>query len=260
MAPPMTSTQILSQFDKWEIPYRPMPNWTTHDRDDETGNPFGPVHGFMVHHTGDDAPDYVDRNIIRNGHGSLPGPLAQFGLNDNGVLDLHSAGRANHAGGGDPRVLYQVIGESYKKYPSPPRHHTGSPGAVDGNDHFYGCEVYYSGGRKMTKKAYRTLVLTGAAICDFHDWTAKSVIGHKEWSDWKSDPGSLDMHQFRLDISEALRLGPPSKRDTPDTNVSKAVLLLDSALEYLDRVPDRRKLVIDVRESIEIQRARLPER
>lgn len=260
MATPMTADQVLQQFGKWEITYRPLRGWRFHDRDDETGKPFGPVHGLMIHHTGDDAPDYVDRNIIWEGRAGLPGPLAHWGGNDDGVIDLHSIGRANHAGGGDPFVLQQVIAESYAKYPRPPRFHTGSPGAFDGNDVFYGIECYYSGKQMMTAKQYNSVVLLGAAVCDFHGWTAKSVIGHKEWSNWKVDPGSVDMHQLRSDIDEALHLGPPSKRERKPTRVTKAAELIDQALGILDNVPDARKRVIDVREKIEIQRARLPER
>jgi hypothetical protein len=257
MATPMTADEIISQLQKWQVTFRPLKGWATHERDDETGLIFGPVFGFIVHHTGDDAPDDVDRNIIWNGRAGLPGPLAHFGLNDDGVLDLHSAGRANHAGGGDPAVLKQVIHESYEKYPRPPKFHTGSPGAIDGNDLFYGVEVYYSGKQKMTRKAYKTLVRLGAAICDFHGWTSKSIIGHKEWSDWKSDPASQDMHQLRLDVAALLESGLSPKADT---RVTKIGGILDEALALFEQVPESRKLVSDIGSKIEIQRARLPER
>lgn len=260
MAKPMTPDQIVRQLKKWDVPFRQLDGWRTHERDDETGLEFGPVYGCMTHHTGDDAPDSVDRNLIWSGRAGLPGPLSQFGLNDDGVVDLHSAGRANHAGGGDPRVLRQVMDESYGKYPSPSRYHQGSPGATDGNDHFYGVECYYSGSHKMTRKQYRSLILLWAAICDFHDWSAKSVIGHKEWSDWKVDPASHDMHQIRLDVEEALKLGPPSQRSKPDTRVTKIGELLDEALKLGEQVAETRGLVHSVLDKIEVQRARLPER
>ena len=204
MSTPITADQLLTQLKKWKVPYREIDGWRTRGRDAFTGLTFGPVFGCVTHHTGDDAPDSADRNVIINGRSDLPGPLAQFGLNDDGVVDLISVNRCNHAGGGDPRVLEAVKAESYADYPPASRFHQGSPGATDGNDCFYGCETYYSGGKSPTAAAYKTLVLLWAALCDFHGWSAKSVIGHKEWSDWKSDPGHVDMNVLRADVQKAL--------------------------------------------------------
>ena len=226
----MTPDQMLRQFKKWKVPYRELDGWRTHNRDRATGLTFGPVHGGMFHHTGDDAPDAADRKVIWEGRAGLPGPLAQWGINDNGIVDIHSAGRANHAGGGDPRVLQQVINESYKDYPSPSRYHTGSSGATDGNDHFYGWETYYSGSKRPTDAAYRSAVLLGVVLCDFYSWSPKSIIGHKEWSDWKSDPGHVDMRVYRLDVAEMLRKGPDTPIDPqPPTEISLARLDLARA-------------------------------
>lgn len=207
MAVPMTPDQLIRQLRKWDVPFREIEGWRHHNRERETGLRFGPVYGCMTHHTGDDAPDDVDRRVVRNGRNDLPGPLAQFGLTDQGVVELIGWGRANHAGGGDPDVLRAVINESYGSYPPHPDKHQGEPGAADGNDHFYGCEAYYSGARPMTTRAYRSLVKLWAAVCDFHGWKAKSVIGHKEWSDWKVDPGYLDTKVMRRDIQAALDTG-----------------------------------------------------
>ena len=204
MSTPITADQLLAQFKKWKVPYREIDGWRTRGRDSFTGLTFGPVFGCVAHHTGDDAPDTADRNVIINGRSDLPGPLAQFGLNDDGVIDVISINRCNHAGGGDPRVLEAVKAESYGDYPPATHEHQGSPGATDGNDCFYGVETYYSGGKASTAAAYKTLVLLWAAVCDFHGWSAKSVIGHKEWSDWKSDPGHVDMKVLRADVQKAL--------------------------------------------------------
>jgi hypothetical protein len=257
----MTPTQWKKQLSRWGVEYREIPGWEHWERDDETGLKFGPVYGFIIHHTGDDAPDGADRALIHNGRTGLPGPLAQLGGNDDGVLDLHSAGRANHAGGGDPRVLEAVKAENYGKYPPKPRFHTGSNGAWDGNDNFYGLENYYSGKHKMTDKQYRTVIMTACAICEFHDWTAKSVIGHKEWSDWKSDPASHDMAVIRLDINENLRLGPPKLRDRkPNTHVTRMRSHLAAAVKEGNLVSEDRKLIASVTDALEIQLSRLPER
>ena len=204
MSERIAADQLLAQLKKWKVPYREIDGWRTRGRDAATGKPFGPVFGCVTHHTGDDAPDTADRNVIINGRPDLPGPLAQFGLNDDGVVDLISVHRCNHAGGGDARVLEAVKAESYGDYPTATHQHEGSAGAVDGNDCFYGVETYYSGGKAPTAAAYKSLVLLWAALCDFHDWSAKSVIGHKEWSDWKVDPGHVDMKVLRADVQKAL--------------------------------------------------------
>lgn len=204
---PMTPTQWKSQLKKFKVPFREITGWDspTSGRDDETGKIFGPVHGCVIHHTGSDGSDLINRQLIINGRSDLPGPLAQSGLNDDGVIDLITWKRANHAGGGDPDVLRAVIDESYGDYPPPTDKHEGESGSVDGNDVFYGLETYYSGGHEMTAAAYRSAVGWAAAICDFHGWTAKSAIGHKEWSDWKIDPGHVDMKVFRADVARRLK-------------------------------------------------------
>lgn len=207
MAKPMTLAQLTKQFDKWGVKYRVRPGAETHRRDPEHGA-WGPVYGLGIHHTGDDAPDTADENLLWVGRSDLAGPLCTWGQTDDGVAVIMSGGRSNHFGGGDPRVLEEVKSESYKKYPSPPRFHQGSPGATDGNVHFYGQETMYSGGHKMTDAAYKNTILCAAAVCDFHGWSAKSVIGHKEWSDWKSDPGFVDMADMRADVQAALDAGP----------------------------------------------------
>lgn len=226
----MTAEELIGQLKKWGVRYRPVQGWRRHNRN--AVGAWGPVHGVGIHHTGDDAPDGADRRIVHDGRPDLPGPLAQFGCNDDGVIDLIGWGRANHFGGGDASVFAAVVEESYGDYPPKPHMHEGSPGAVDGNCHFYGVETYYAGGRPPTAKAYRSLVLLAAAICDFHGWSAKSVIGHKEWSDQKSDPGRVDMRQFRAEVAGALRAGP---HPDPWVDIDRARVELENGLTYLDQ-------------------------
>lgn len=207
MAVPMTPDELLTTLRKWNVPFKQVDGWQTRNRDAATGRAFGPVHGFVVHHTGSDGADSINRDLIVRGRSDLPGPLAQFGCDDDGFIWLIGWGRANHAGGGDKRVLDAVIAESYGDYPPASRHHTGSTGAYDGNDVFYGVETFYSGANPPTHDAYASLVLLSAAICDHHGWSAKSVIGHKEWSNWKIDPGGVDMKEFREDVQDLLDSG-----------------------------------------------------
>jgi hypothetical protein len=61
----------------------------------------------------------------------------------------------------------------------------------------------------MSPAQYSTALKLSAAILDFHKWTAKSVIGHGEWSDWKWDPGyadgrMMDMNAVRNDVADVL--------------------------------------------------------
>jgi hypothetical protein len=181
----------------------------------------------MHHHTGDDASDAADRAVLVHGRPGLRGPLANFGVTDGGRIDIVSAGAANHAGKGDPRVLEAVRLESYGRFPPATHKHQGSPGAVGGNGKFYGWETYYGAGDDPTinEKQYRALVLSTAAIISALDaidgpatrWTGRSCIGHKEWTDHKVDPRKIDMSVDRADIQWCLDHGPTAAKRWFDT-------------------------------------------
>jgi hypothetical protein len=79
---------------------------------------------------------------------------------------------------------------------------------VDGNSHLYGQETMYSGGHPMSILAYRSTVRAHAAVDDFHKWSSKSNIGHREWTSRKVDPGNLSMPKFRKDVQACLAAGP----------------------------------------------------
>lgn len=207
MAKPLSPDELIRAFDKWNVKHRQHPGWRTHRRDPGHGA-WGPVHGIGLHHTGDDAPDSADAKTLWNGRSDLPGPLCTWGQTDEGVAILMSGGRSNHFGGGDPNVLDAVISEDYHEFPPQTHFHEGSPGAADGNTHFYGQETMYSGSHKMSRPAYVNTVKAFAAVCDAHHWSAKSAIGHKEWSDDKPDPGQLNMKRFRDDLQDCLDAGP----------------------------------------------------
>jgi hypothetical protein len=127
-----------------------------------------------------------------------------------GTVHLVGNGRANHAGGGDPDVLAAVIAENYGTRPPATNEHQGSDGAVDGNARFYGfeCENLGDGKDPWPAVQVEAMVRASAALARALDWGAKSVIGHLEWSDWKSDPKGPDnvvaMPGLRLRIAERL--------------------------------------------------------
>ena len=201
----MTASQLLSALKAEGLKVVEYKDWRDHERDDETGKPFGPVNGVMIHHTASgDGQGIIDN--VYDGDSSLIGPKCHVLINKKGVVYLISKGRANHAGGGDPAVKTEVVNESYGDYPSAPHYHEGSSGAADGNDCFYGAECVNRGDGDDPWPAVQVtaMVKFAAAICRHYGWSAKSVIGHKEWSDWKPDPKGIDMKSFRSQVQAVI--------------------------------------------------------
>jgi hypothetical protein len=112
-------------------------------------------------------------------------------------------GRANHAGRGAANVRAAILTEDYGTRPPFP-----AADSVDGNALLYGQETAYSGKNPPTAAAYAASVRVFAAVCDFHGWSGRSCIGHREWTARKPDPGHLDMAQFRADVDALLEAGP----------------------------------------------------
>lgn len=206
----MTATQVVAQLKKWGVRYKEVSGWKTRNRG-ERGNGWSNLNGFMVHHTGSDSKDQIA--LLRDGYQSLPGPLCHFGLAQDGTVYLIGWGRANHAGSGDKDVYRAVVNENYGARPP-----SDNDTSVDGNGHFYGVEIWYSGSHGMTPQQYSSLLKLASAVLDFHNWTEKSVIGHGEWQPGKWDPGyksgtMMDMSAVRNDVRDTLRGGskPPAK-------------------------------------------------
>lgn len=203
MATPMTADQFLAALKAEGVHVTEHAGWRTHNRAGHGG--WGPMNGVMIHHTAGVAPS--DGALVYAGRSDLPGPLAHSYAGKSGTVVMTANGRANHAGGGSAAVLAAVVAEAPVL---PATHfHDGSSGAVDGNSHFYGLEISNLGTAKDPYPAvqYNAAVRWAAAICRHHKWSAKSVIGHSEWSDWKSDP-SFSMTKFRADVSACLAKAP----------------------------------------------------
>lgn len=201
MATPMSAAQFVKTLKAGGCRVVELPGWATHNRNHKGA--WGPVNGVMIHHTGSNtsSPKAYAKNVLYDGYAGLPGPLCHTGGAKDGTLYLTGMGRANHAGGGDPEVLKRVIAESYSGTLDPRR---GNNNGVDGNSRFYGLEIMYSGGSAPSAAQYDAAVRFAAAICKFHGWSAKSVIGHGEWSSDKWDPGHVDMTKFRADVQKRL--------------------------------------------------------
>lgn len=215
MARPLKPAEIRAAFKKWGVPHNLVPGWETRDNGSNWSDRKS-VTGCMWHHTAGDASDAAELRVIRDGRVGLSGPLANFGVTDTGRIDVVAAGSANHAGKGDPDTLRLVQNESYTGNITP-NQNANSGGAVGGNSRFYGWETYYGIRNDPTVNAiqYRVLVLATAAIIDALDevdtanrWTAKSVIGHKEWTTNKIDPSGISMSAGRADVQWCLDHGP----------------------------------------------------
>lgn len=243
MATPMTASQIVAQLKKWGIKYVEITvggeSWKDHNRAGH--GDWGGLNGFIWHHTGADVTDAkaYAAGTMWSGITGLPGPLCHFTIGVDGTVYLVGWGRANHAGGGDPVVLNHVINEDYTGQLHPTK---GNSNGVDGNAHFYGMEIQYSGSHKMTNAQYITALKLSGAICEFHGWSDKSVIAHGEWSSDKWDPGYasgkiMDMVAVRKDVAATIAVGstpvvtPPATGGTVATKTAtyKEVWDLDAA-------------------------------
>lgn len=232
MADPIPAATLVRILKGEGLTVLTHPGWTTHERDDETGKAFGPVHGVIIHHTaGLGVSDY-----IWSGSAALPGPLAHGYISKKGVITLMSAGRANHAGGGDPDVLRAVTAESYMSKPPAPKYGEGDPGAADGNDAFYGfeCENKGDGKDPWPDVQYKAIVKATAAILRWYKWSEKSAIGHLEWSNQKVDPKGFGMVAFRTDLHACLASKPNTWPSAPATKPATK-LTVEQRLDRLEK-------------------------
>ncbi|MFF2960977.1 N-acetylmuramoyl-L-alanine amidase [Streptomyces sp. NPDC057963] len=202
MAQPLTAAKVVSALRAEGVRIVEVGNWRTHNRNSK--GPWGPVNGSIVHHTVTKGTASTVA-MVRDGYTALPGPLCHGMIAKDGRVHMVGWGRANHAGGGDPRVLEQVIAESYGTRPTPPT--KGNANGTDGNARFYGweCENLGDGKDPWPRAQYQAIVRVQAALCRAHGWSAKSVIGHLEWSNDKVDPRGFTMAELRSDVAERLK-------------------------------------------------------
>ncbi|MET9658051.1 peptidoglycan recognition family protein [Streptomyces sp. NPDC006510] len=202
MATPLSASAVLKALRAEGVRVVEVGNWRTHNRNSK--GPWGPVHGSIVHHTVTKGTAATVR-MVRDGYADLPGPLCHGMIAKDGRVHMVGWGRANHAGGGDPKVLEQVIAESYGTRPTPPTR--GNSNGIDGNARFYGweCENLGDGKDPWPAAQYDAIVRVQAALCRAHKWSAKSVIGHLEWSSDKVDPRGFTMPRLRTDVAERLK-------------------------------------------------------
>ncbi|MDX3324745.1 N-acetylmuramoyl-L-alanine amidase [Streptomyces sp. ME02-6979-3A] len=201
MATPLSAAAVLAALRAEGVRVVEVGSWRTHNRNHKGA--WGGVKGSIVHHTVTKGTASTVA-LCRDGHSTLPGPLCHGVIAKDGQVHMVGWGRANHAGGGDPTVLSQVTAESYGTRPSTPT--KGNSNGVDGNAHFYGweCENLGDGKDPWPAAQYDAIVRVQAALCRAHGWSAKSVIGHLEWSSDKVDPRGFSMVDLRADVAERL--------------------------------------------------------
>lgn len=212
MAVPPTAAAFVAALRAEGLTVVEVGRWWEHNRNHK--GPWGEVHGVMIHHTVTKGTANTVR-ICRDGYTALPGPLCHGVIAKDGVVHLVGYGRTNHAGGGDPDVLAAVKAESYDE--RPPKPNVGNSDGVDGNRHFYGfeCENLGDGKDPWPAAQLEAIEKASAALCRLHRWGPKSVIGHAEWSDDKSDPRGFTMTSMRDRVADRLAVKEPTPPKQP---------------------------------------------
>lgn len=204
----MTANQFVAQLKKWKVPYRTTLGWKTRNRAGH--GDWGNMHGIVNHHTASAAGTaaLTENRLLKRGRPDLPGPLCNGSPARNGRLYLIGWGRANHAGSVRPEVLNDFLNDRRVSRP-----HTTAGETVDANAWTYGFEVQNNGlGERYTDKQLQTLVLTNAAICDFHNWSANAASQHKNITARKTDMAAIYGENaddwLNREVRLALELGP----------------------------------------------------
>ncbi|MEW1887274.1 MULTISPECIES: N-acetylmuramoyl-L-alanine amidase [unclassified Streptomyces] len=197
MSSPMSASAFLAALKKEGLTVVEVGDWRSHNRNHK--GPWGPVNGVMIHHSVTKGTDATVK-MCRDGHPDLPGPLCHGVIAKDGRVHLVGYGRTNHAGMGDDDVLRAVVAEK-KRLPHDNEANT------DGNRHFYGfeCENLGDGKDPWPDAQLEAIEKVSAAICRHHGWTARSVIGHREWQPGKVDPKGFSMGDLRDRIHDRLK-------------------------------------------------------
>ena len=237
MATPPTAAAFIAALREEGLTVVEVGRWWEHNRNHK--GPWGPVNGVMIHHTVTKGTDNTVR-ICRDGYTALPGPLCHGVIAKDGTVYVVGYGRTNHAGGGDPDTLAAVIGESYDV--RPPKPNVGNADGVDGNAHFYGfeCENLGDGNDPWPAVQLEAIEKAAAALCRLHGWGPKSVIGHLEWSDDKSDPRGFTMPSMRDRIADRLAVEEPKPPTKPTPTPTKPTVDLSKLVTAAKSDPVKR--------------------
>lgn len=159
-----------------------------------TGGSMGDIWGVMIHHTANINETVANiRDGVQQPGGFLPGPLAQCLLTPDGKCHLIAVGPCNHAGPG----FYPGLGSD-----SANRRTIGfeccwptlRPDLPDGFD----PHERWSTPLVITMRDATAAVLKKLGV------GSARIIGHKEWTPRKPDPGNMDMNWFRGEVQKDL--------------------------------------------------------
>ncbi|MFJ8719729.1 N-acetylmuramoyl-L-alanine amidase [Streptomyces violaceus] len=191
MSTPLTARTFQTLVKRSGIPHTFYDGWQTLNRGQRgdgwgsTDENPGGVNGVMVHHT-------VTRDVaatirlvreVGQPENNVPPPLYPLVVDKRGHLHVAAWGRCNHAGLGDDDVHRAVVAE---RYPLPAPNELN----VDGNARYYGVAGINMGDGvdPWPHSQLNTIAGVSALLCDAHNWTERSVIGHLEWQRGKPDP------------------------------------------------------------------------
>lgn len=193
------------------LPVREIPGWRTRGHGEFSA---AGVLGVICHHTAGPATGaYPSESVVVTGRPGLEGPLANLGLDRNGVWIIVSAGQAWHAGSGSASWC-------------PPN---------QGNNRCLGVEAESVGTRDDWSDAQRGSYPRGvAALLSHLGLPASRAIGHLEWAPTrKIDPAFWDMNQFRADVarwqSTAPQISGPSSRPRTASLMEDDDMILEPA-------------------------------
>ena len=196
MATPLTATRLLKALRDEGLVVHEVRNWRTHNRNSK--GPWGPVNGVMIHHTvTKGTAGSVD--LCYDGHAEPAGPAVPRRDRQEGrdpprrqrPRQPRGARRPRRPAGSDQRV--RTAATTTPPTPTATATSTASSASTSATAR--------TRGRRRRRLAIEKV---SAAICRAHDWTERSVIGHKEWQPGKVDPRGFTMDSMRGRIKKRL--------------------------------------------------------
>jgi hypothetical protein len=185
-------------LDKFKIPFDKYLDWQT----DGHGQMGDRLYGIIVHHTAGGGTN--DHKVVKNGRPGLDGPLAHCTFERNGRGRLIAAGQCYHAGTGThPRI-----------------------GRNNGNLRTLGIEGVSNGTSWSSSQYPEEYPRFAAAFAVEYNLPVEAIIGHKEWTTRKIDPGNWDMNAFRREAKKSFTGGGGTGPSNPVIAATRKHFLL----------------------------------
>lgn len=239
MSTNITLDMITANFTKRGVKWRyfkTRADALAHNRNNASNNinatpgGFGPLRGLFIHNFASDISDASSLNYLYNGDAGrqLPGPLSQFGLEDDGEWVIIGWGASNHASAGDSKV------EATARLDKMPLDRDLEPSAANTKTllapFYLGVEILYG---KAPTAAQRDSVAKGAAaIMEVFGkgYTGGSIVMHRETHATRSDPVGFKGYEIRQAVNKYLQ--DWSKPVTPTQKPTDIVLTCNETVVY----------------------------